>query len=85
MLRLHKPLKRHSGPARPYLNKTELCVVPCHGTLFYATPPCLQVPENLGDIERATTLLHGGHPLQQKSVIERCEHAAACTSSAQEG
>ena len=61
-----------------------LGVVPCHGPLFNATAPCLQVPENLGDIELATTLLHGGHPLQQKSVIERCEHAAACAPSAQE-
>lgn len=31
-----------------------------------------QVPENLSDIERATTLLSGGYPQQQKSVIDRC-------------
>ena len=82
---LYRPLKHRSGAARPYLNEAVLGVAACHGPLFHATAPCLQVPENLGDIERATTLLHGGHPLQQKSVIERCEHAAACTSSAREG
>ena len=31
-----------------------------------------QVPENLSDIERATTLLSGGYPQQQKSVVDRC-------------
>lgn len=31
----------------------------------------LQVPENLSDIDRATTLLLGGYPQQQKSVIDR--------------
>ena len=85
VLRLRRSLKQCSEAARPPLNKAVLRVVPCHGPLFYALAPCLQVPENLGDIERATTLLHGGHPLQQKSVIERCEHAAACTPRARKG
>lgn len=31
----------------------------------------LQVPENLSDIDRATTLLLGGYPQQQKSVVDR--------------
>ncbi|DBA96458.1 TPA: hypothetical protein ACH3X1_015347 [Trebouxia sp. C0004] len=32
----------------------------------------LTVPENLNDIDRATTLLLGGYPQQQKSVVDRC-------------
>lgn len=46
--------------------------------------PVTQVPENLSDIERATTLLSGGYPQQQKSVIDRyvAFGVSVCTAKA---